>query len=106
MSLGSAVFAVENDDPISRIRQRDLSPEQDLMLAVLSDAITLLHGRQLRTLAGYTKNQNIGVAVARTRRWVQSNDTSWPFSFVNVCETLGLSVSCVRRSVGQDGAKH
>jgi hypothetical protein len=34
--------------------------------------------------------------------WVISNDLSWPYSFVNVCETLGLSAEFVRSELLAD----
>src|SRR6478672_235674 len=32
-------------------------------------------------------------------RWVTSDDYSWPFSFLNVCQTLNLSPETVRGDV-------
>jgi hypothetical protein len=32
-------------------------------------------------------------------RWVLSNDCSWPFSFLNVCQTLNLAPETVREEV-------
>lgn len=34
--------------------------------------------------------------------WVISNDLSWPYSFVNVCESLGLSAEFVRSELLAD----
>lgn len=34
--------------------------------------------------------------------WVMSNDLSWPYSFVNVCEALGLSTEVVRAELLAD----
>ncbi|MEY2498991.1 MAG: hypothetical protein QOD12_2547 [Verrucomicrobiota bacterium] len=34
--------------------------------------------------------------------WVTSNDLSWPYSFVNVCEALGLSAEFVRLELVAD----
>ena len=34
--------------------------------------------------------------------WVISNDLSWPYSFVNVCEALGLSAEFVRSELLAD----
>src|SRR6478735_9864434 len=33
------------------------------------------------------------------RRWVTSDDCSWPFSFLNVCQTLNLAPGTVREEV-------
>jgi hypothetical protein len=32
-------------------------------------------------------------------RWVTSDDCSWPFSFLNVCQTLNLTPEAVREEV-------
>ena len=32
-------------------------------------------------------------------RWVMSDDCSWPFSFLNVCQTLNLAPGTVREQV-------
>src|SRR5258708_26646803 len=32
-------------------------------------------------------------------RWVTSDDCSWPFSFLNVCQTLNLAPETVRQEV-------
>jgi hypothetical protein len=32
-------------------------------------------------------------------RWVMSDDCSWPFSFLNVCQTLNLAPETVREDV-------
>jgi hypothetical protein len=34
--------------------------------------------------------------------WVVSNDLSWPYSFINVCEALGVSVEFVRSELLAD----
>jgi hypothetical protein len=35
-------------------------------------------------------------------RWVTSDDCSWPFSFLNVCQTLNLAPGTVREEVLDD----
>jgi hypothetical protein len=61
-----------------------------LMLAVLEDAVQCIqeghHGRRFhaRRLA------------AEAEAWVRSDHTSWPFSFVNICEVLGFDAGAVR----------
>jgi len=34
--------------------------------------------------------------VKEAERWLFSNDTRWPFSFVNICLVLGLNVEYMR----------
>ena len=65
-------------------------PEKRLMLAALTDAIELFiqdpaPGNMRRTM--------LQQAAAE---WIRSNDRRWPFSFPNVCETLGLEPSRLR----------
>jgi hypothetical protein len=61
------------------------------MLAVLSDAIVLFQtgGSQLAR----------GHDVADAHRWILSDDRRWPYSFVNVCETLGIAFEPLRRAL-------
>jgi hypothetical protein len=68
--------------------------EKRLMLAVLRDAIDVF------------LKYDPGCVEPRQRRlyvdaagWIGSDETESPFSFVNVCETLGLSASCLRRGL-------
>ena len=58
--------------------------ESALMCAVLDDAINcfqkqfVMDGRRVQRLA------------REAEEWISSNDRSWPFSFINICEALGL----------------
>ena len=72
------------------------TPEQRLMLAVLSDALDLLLAR-LRP--GALKATSRPRAIAEARAWVASDDTLWPFSFENICGALGLHPDWLRRRV-------
>src|SRR3990172_8231826 len=68
---------------------KDLQPEKALMLAVLNDAISVL-------LSASQKQYDILDA----RKWIfVPDDEDWPFSFVNVCYTLGVDSSYVRKGV-------
>ena len=92
----SIIFA---DDPVlpeqffSNPRARRGAPEQDLMLAVLDDAIlcfkrgTCGTGSNSRALRG-------GAEI-----WFKSTDKQWPFSFENICLALGLEPDYVRRGL-------
>jgi len=72
-----------------------LSGEKRLMLAVLKDAIDIFlkHGdsTEPRTRRLYLE----------TVEWIRADDGGAPFSFLNVCETLGLSPSCLRRGLAR-----
>jgi len=66
-------------------------PERRLMLAVLEDAIDT-----------YVKHVTSPRGIGRARynevaNWFRSEDSEWPFSFVSICETLGLEPPVVRR---------
>jgi hypothetical protein len=39
---------------------------------------------------------------ADARSWFSSNDTEWPYSFVNVCESLGIEPEEIRAEVFAD----
>ena len=71
-------------------RTRAISPERALVLVVLWQAAADLQkyryaqrrDRQRRYVAAY--------------QWVVSDDRRWPFSFVNLCESLGLAPDALR----------
>jgi hypothetical protein len=67
--------------------------EYRLMVAVLEDAIDC-----------FQKHCNARDAKARqlfedAERWVASDDRNWPFSFINICDLLGLNPSYVREGL-------
>jgi hypothetical protein len=76
--------------PVQFYPERATGPEQRLMLAVLEDALGVyrkyprMPDRRHRRL------------VAEAEQWLFSDDTSWPFSCVNVCHTVGIDVSWLR----------
>jgi hypothetical protein len=65
------------------------------MLAVLKDAIDIFlkHGR--------SSEHRTRLLFVETAEWIRSDDATSPFSFLNVCETLGLSPSCLRRGLAR-----
>jgi hypothetical protein len=72
-------------------RRRELSPEQELMLACLWDAVVLIQQEP--------KNDDAKQLKREAERWVLSNDASWAFSFVAICQALGFDPVCVRRAL-------
>jgi len=80
-----------------------LSPELKLRAAVLEEAFNCLNMKV--SISGAQSPD----AAERRRRcaqhdaayWFQSEDRRWPFSFVNICEALGLDPSCVRNQIGK-----
>ena len=63
--------------------------ERALMRAVLEDAIRCLGG------AGGPMRLRPSLA-AEARRWVSDRDRQWPYSFENICDSLGLDAEHVR----------
>lgn len=66
-----------------------LCPEKRLMLAVLEEAVG---DYQRHRAAGRTADR----LFISTEAWFLSDDTSWPFSFVNICHALGFDVDWMR----------
>ena len=70
-----------------------LQPEKRLMLAVLEDAVgtfqkyAVATGRRARRL--FTESEE----------WFASDETSWPYSFLPICQALGLEPEYVRRGL-------
>jgi hypothetical protein len=71
-------------------RPRATSPERELALSVLwQAAIDLQKGRDSRQ----RKRQRLH---REAFKWVASNDRTWPFSFLNLCDVLNLSPDYLR----------
>ena len=72
-----------------------LGPEERLMFAVLTDAIECFQkyfgaqSRRCRTLFGEAST------------WIESTDSTWPFSFEQICETLNISPSYLRTGLAR-----
>jgi hypothetical protein len=67
--------------------------EQRLMAAILEDAIGICCSSRPPTSA---KARTLD---RRTWAWVRSDDRTWPFSFLRICEALGLAPSAVREGI-------
>jgi len=65
------------------------------MRAVLKDALAVLFKYDA------TQDRRGQRLLAEARHWLESDDADWPFSFVNVCDALGLEPSCVRERVAR-----
>ena len=76
-------------------RSEPTQSERRLMLAVLSDAIVLY-----QTRAPGTPRHDFEEA----QRWILSDDRAWPYSFVNICEALGIAFEPLRRALFHDSA--
>ncbi len=76
----------------------DALGERGLMLAVLEDAIRNyqdhLHSSRVRPR----------LLARQAERWISSEDTSWPFSFENICSSLEIEPAGLRAKVLQPRA--
>jgi hypothetical protein len=70
-----------------------LQPEKRLMLAVLEDGVASYQRHALSETPGGRAEFYEAV------RWLRRNDEHWPFSFLNVCRTLDLDPSAIRRGL-------
>jgi hypothetical protein len=66
-------------------RRGALQPEKRLMLAVMEDAVLSV----LRSLP----------SARDTQSWFEAEDPSWPYSFTNLCDALGLDRNAVRAAL-------
>ncbi len=75
------------------VMDASLQPEKRLMLAVLEEAVgtfqKYVNARDRRAQALYVETED----------WFASNDVEWPYSFVNVCQALGLDAAYLRRGL-------
>ena len=74
-------------------RKTFFEPEKRLMLAVLEDAIRYYQDNWL------SRNSKRKRIFDETEEWIVTPDSDWVFSFVHVCETLGLSPAYLRRGL-------
>jgi hypothetical protein len=72
------------------VRIPGLDGERRLMLAVLEDAVLMCQRNALARSPD--KRQEFREA----REWIEAEDTSWPFSFENICSVLGIDAQYVR----------
>jgi hypothetical protein len=67
--------------------------ERRLMVAILEDAVDCF---QKYLGARDTRSRNLH---AEAENWFLSDDESWPFSFVNVCQALDLQPEFIRHGL-------
>ena len=74
-------------------RDSYISGEKALMLAVLEDGIRCFqeHLRNPRS--------NPRLLSQQAEQWIRAVDYEWPFSFNNVCETLGIDPEALREKL-------
>lgn len=70
-----------------------LRPEWRLMVAVLSDAVDCFQ-KYARVTDAEGKR-----LFDEAREWIESGNRRWPFSFVNICEALGINPEYLREGL-------
>jgi hypothetical protein len=83
---------------LRRAGERLAEPQRRLMLAVLK---TVVEDCEVPVgLEPVTPKERLDhQAYAQAWAYVRSTDRSWPFSFENVCEAVGLDASSLRRGL-------
>jgi hypothetical protein len=79
-------------------RNSYLAPERFLMLAVLRDAIACYQDPLHAT------NKRKNSLHAEAAKWFFADDPSYPFSFINICDVLGLDANYLRSGLRRWGA--
>ena len=74
-------------------RSRPLSPERELMVAVLEEALADYQ----RCCSARDKKGMKQFADAKA--WILESDSEWIFSFINCCEALGIEPGYLRRGL-------
>ncbi len=69
------------------------SPEARLARAVL--------GQALIEIRDHSDKPEYRRRIVQDLEWIGSNDRSWPYSFLRLCDSLGLEPEYVRRHVAQ-----
>ena len=88
--------------PVQYLREkaaRLAEPEKRLAFAVLQ---TVMYdcGTVAKKANGRAGGQN-RQAYAQAMAYVASRDRTWPYSFENLCETIGLDASSLRQRLSQ-----
>ncbi len=73
-------------------------PQRRLMIAVLQTVIDDVQGSAHRRAAG-GQGPADERELERARAYIASSDRSWPFSFENVCEAVGVDPGALRRGL-------
>lgn len=76
-------------------RRQALMPEERLMAAVLQDALACLSLHAVMSDDGWRARCRT-TAREDALAWFASDDTSWPFSFRNICDQFDIDVDAAR----------
>jgi len=81
---------------------KNLTPERLLMLAVLRDGIEVLAKTKPGSRCGLGPDSVPPSVVRREAiEWFESEDTEWPYSFVNICHVLNINPEYILRGLKQ-----
>ena len=75
--------------------ERSSQPEKRLMLAVMEDAIATFQ----KSAPAITRRQRR--LLKETEDWIGSGDSSWPFSFENICAALDIEAEYLRGGISR-----
>ena len=78
----------------SRIKLTSVCPETALMYAVLEDAFLCFYEQ-------FEAKSRLIKRAREARDWFFSDDSRWLFSFVSVCDALGLEPRYIRKKLTQ-----
>jgi hypothetical protein len=81
--------------PVQFYPARAMRSEKRLMLAILEDALGI-HRKYARKPG--RRHEHLA---AETERWLFSDDTAWPLSFLNVCSALGIDGAWLRAQLSR-----
>ena len=75
-----------------------MEPHKRLALAVLQTVVDDYRGSSYRRAAGFAPRLDQR-AYLEARAYLASTDRSWPFSFENLCEAVGLDPGSLRHQL-------
>ncbi len=81
-----------------RADARVAEPHKRLMAAVLQTVVDDFRGSVYRQTRGY-ETPVCRRGVQKASAYVASTDRTWPFSFENLCEALGLNAGSLRQEL-------
>jgi hypothetical protein len=84
---------------LTRRGQSVAEPQRRLMLAVLQAVVDDVQDGAPDI--GVDGPSGDGRAYWQALAYVESRDRSWPFSFENICDTIGLDADGIRRNLRQ-----
>ena len=86
--------------PFRLRRERRMEPHKRLALAVLQTVVDDCRGSSYRQAAGFAPRLDRR-AYEQARDYLASRDRSWPFSFENLCEAVGLDPGSLRQELSK-----